>query len=191
MYLTRRVASDVWLAITTPQHMVTSQLHGLDRRQADTAAGHRALGRALEACQHRAGPIAQSLSHTRGFGAALVGPASFRLGVDLVEIDRVGLRHARAVLTSDEWEELRLTQSQRPALAWGLKESAAKATGDPVHFFPDCLRLERHIGRLVVRVLDGPASETLFDTGWGRIGPLLCVWAIENCEESKSGGQTA
>jgi len=104
-----------------------------------------------------------------------VGPSGVRLGVDLVSINRVGERHAASILCPAEWAALESESAIRPALAWAIKEAAAKATGDPHRCFPDGLMIEREPGGIVVW-----AAECRFLVGWRRFGSLLCVWVRED-----------
>jgi hypothetical protein len=117
---------------------------------------------------------AVSRSHTQGRGAALVAPTGVRLGVDLVLPDRVSERHATAILCRAEWEALASEGALRPALAWGLKEAAAKATGEPARDFPGGVRIERGAVGIVVR-----GAGRCLTAGWLRLGGVLCIWVRE------------
>lgn len=103
-----------------------------------------------------------------------MAPEEAELGVDLVPIDRVGERHAAGIVTPAEWAALERYAAIRPALAWALKEAAAKATGEPLRHFPDLLRIELESCSLVVRVVAEP--EVCFVADWVRYGQLLCAW---------------
>jgi phosphopantetheinyl transferase len=107
-------------------------------------------------------------------GVAIVAPAGERVGVDVVAMERVSQRHARAVLSDDEWEALAPYAAVRPPLAWALKEAAAKAAGDPLRCFPDGLEIEPRPGGLRVR-RSGP-EQGEFEAGWETLGPFLYAW---------------
>jgi phosphopantetheinyl transferase (holo-ACP synthase) len=98
------------------------------------------------------------------------------LGVDLVAVQRITLRHARAILDLREWNALPVGSGMRPALAWGLKEAAAKAMGDPGRCFPAGLRITRTSLGLGVIGREDPGSVVF--AHWERMGHLLCVWVL-------------
>jgi hypothetical protein len=106
--------------------------------------------------------------------AAVVAPAGIPVGVDLVEVARVGRRHADAILSGEEWAALAPYATVRPALAWALKEAAAKAWGDPSGCFPLGLRITGGAGGLSVEVLGSGTPG--FTAGWGPLdGFPLCM----------------
>lgn len=173
MMLSWQVAGDVWLGIAgsvPPRGRAPARL----RWELDRIAADRALAEVRETSGLRLASCAASRSHTCGVGAAIVAPAGARVGVDLVAMERVSPRHARAVLIDDEWEALAPYTAVRPPLAWALKEAAAKAAGDPLRCFPGGLKIEPRPGGLTVR-RSGPEGGE-FDAGWGTLGPFLYAW---------------
>jgi len=114
-----------------------------------------------------------SRSHTLGVGAAIVAPAGRRLGIDLVAIARVDERHARAVLQDREWAVLAFAGGVRPALAWALKEAAAKASGDAMRWFPHGIVVGFATEGLCVGI--GGDGRPL-RAGWRVFGDYLCAW---------------
>jgi hypothetical protein len=172
---TRRVAESVWLAVYCPP--LGRRLIGRDRRRADCDAARRAWDAAVAAADIPLHNARGSRAHTEAWGAALVGPRETGLGVDLVAPERFALRHAREILDPDEWGALPLNYPDRPALAWGLKEAAAKAFGEPGRRFPAGLRIVR--GTLGVEVVAKQEARSSLLGRWERIGPLLCVWVLE------------
>jgi phosphopantetheinyl transferase len=129
---------------------------------------------------------AYSISHTGGRGAAIVGGPDDCLGIDLVRLARVSARHAFAILSAGEWGALGpYDAALRPALAWALKEAAAKATGAPGRWFPDGMRIQRsESSRLEVAVDAGPTL--IFDADWRVDGPLLCTWVVRRRTKADS-----
>jgi hypothetical protein len=104
----------------------------------------------------------------------VVAPAGVLVGVDLVPVERVGSRHAGAILGCEEWEALAPYPAVRPALAWALKEAAAKAMGDPLRRFPHGIRIEAGSGGVILTALE---SETIeFAAGWGMFDGFLYAW---------------
>jgi hypothetical protein len=176
------VAENLWLAIAWPDPAARVRGEATppkDRWARDRAAAHRAEAAALAAAKdsglkpHR---CAVSRSHTLGAGAALVGPATRRLGVDLVALDRIGGRHARALLRREERNALASVGVAPPALAWALKEAAAKASGQPIRSFPDGLIIENDGHGLRVRIAELAA---VLHADWVLIGDLLCAYTWE------------
>ena len=172
----RRVAPDVWLGFARS----TAGLGPIPRAQrwaCDRAAADRAVAAVLEASGYRRDACATSRSHTRGMAAAVVAPAGVRVGVDLVEIGRVGRRHAEAIASTEEWEALAPHAEVRPALAWALKEAAAKAAatraGEPIHCFPHGLRIVGAAPGLPLVVRSG---WMVFTAEWSLMGGFLCAW---------------
>ena len=174
MILTRRVAADVWLTVYRSPAIV--RLRGPERRQADRAAAERAWNLAAAAAGLFPQTAAGSRAHTEGSGAALVGPAGTMMGVDLVPMRRVTPRHAQAMLDVQEWDAMEGVGGIRAALAWGLKEAAAKAFGDPGRRFPAGLRIAGGTNGLTVATREEPSSCVL--GRWELIGSLLCVWVL-------------
>lgn len=172
MSRTWQVAEDIWLGLARSR----SAPPGLPLRRhlVDQEAAAGAERAALAASGLGGDDYAVSRSHTQGIGAAVVACAKVRLGVDLVRIDRVSERHAASVLSRGEWVALEPFAPIRPALAWALKEAAAKATGDPLRHFPDGLRIEAGPHGVIVRRTDQP--EVCYLAEWVRLGALLCVW---------------
>jgi phosphopantetheinyl transferase (holo-ACP synthase) len=115
-----------------------------------------------------------SPSHTRGLAAAVAAPAGVRVGVDLVEVARVNRRHAEAILSGEEWGALAPYAAVRPALAWALKEAAARACGDPSRCFPLGLRISATARGLTVEVLGSGTPG--FTSGWGLLDGFLYAW---------------
>jgi phosphopantetheinyl transferase len=148
----------------------------IDRAAADRAAAARRAG--LRAAPNRSPDArdaqwAMSLSHTRGVGAAVVAPAGHRLGVDRVAVARVGERHARAVLRDQKWALLAFASEVRPALAWALKEAAAKASGDGMRCFPHGIVVGCAAEGLCVRTVEGG---TPLRAGWKVLRNHVCAW---------------
>ena len=172
MILVRAIGAVPRLALVAPAFRAPpspSARFPLDRALADEAemVAVRALGLA-------AGRCAVSRSHTRGLAAALAAPAPARLGVDVVRVDRVTRRHAEAVAGPGERRALARWEPLAGAIAWALKEAAAKATGDPTHSFPDGLRIVALGSGLGVRWPGG--SGQVLRAGWLRLGDFLCAW---------------
>jgi 4'-phosphopantetheinyl transferase EntD len=168
------VADGVWLGRfypVRPRRVAAATRHSTDR-----AAARRALLaiRSAEVCGFAGG--ACSFSHTEGVGAALLGARGRRLGVDVVRIERVNARHAAAVLSPGEWIGRRVAPRLRPALAWAVKEAAAKATGDPLSFFPCGLRVAAD-DRVVVVAVGDPLDLEL-SGGWDADGDYLWAWVF-------------
>jgi 4'-phosphopantetheinyl transferase EntD len=69
-------------------------------------------------------PIALSLTHCDGRGAAFAAVAPARIGIDLEREDAAGAKHARYFLTSREAAALRC---HSVVALWALKEAAWKA----------------------------------------------------------------
>jgi hypothetical protein len=173
------VAGGRWLG--TANYAGSDVLRGAALRRTDVRAGRAALAVALAAARERTdelGGYAYSISHTGGRGAAVVGPLGDCLGIDLVPLTRVAPRHAVAILSKGEWEALgQYDAALRPALAWALKEAAAKATGAPARWFPDGLRIERSdSSHLAVSLTADPTL--MFDADWRVDGQLLCAWVV-------------
>lgn len=172
----RQVARDVWLGFAASTRSgggpSREQRWRLDREAADLA-----LAGVVAAAGFRQDACATSRSHTLGVAVAVAAPAGVRVGVDLVAIDRVGARHAQVVINGDEWRTLEPYASIRPALAWAVKEAAAKATGEPLRCFPHGLRIEAGPPGLMVRQLAGGTGT--FVAGWGRFGEFLYAWVRE------------
>jgi len=174
MILTRRVANSTWLTVYRPPAVV--RLHGPARRQADRGAAERAWNLAAAAAGLSPQNAAGSRAHTEGSGAALVGPAGTKMGVDLVAVKRVTPRHAQAMLDAQEWDAVEGLGGIAAALAWGLKEAAAKAFGDPGRRFPAGLRIASGTNGFTVATQEEPSSCVL--GRWELIGSLLCVWVL-------------
>ncbi|HEY8256164.1 MAG TPA: 4'-phosphopantetheinyl transferase superfamily protein [Gemmatimonadales bacterium] len=179
------VIKDVWLGIAgtfVPRARVPARL----RLKLDRVAADRALAEVEDASGRRAASAVTSRSHTCGVGAALLAPAGARVGVDLVTVERVGERHARAVLSDGEWMALSRYTELRPSLAWALKEAAAKAGGDPHRSFPGELQIEAGPDRL--RVRRSGSNDGEFVAGWGTIGPFLYAWVYRSALSRADGG---
>jgi 4'-phosphopantetheinyl transferase superfamily len=174
MIAAKQVADGVWLGVSQAPSGPRSR--GASGRQADRTAAGRAWSAALGASGLSPESAAASRAHTEGSGAAIVGPLKMRLGVDLVAVERVTLRHAGAILEPGEWNQLPVGSCIRPALAWGLKEAAAKAFGDPGRSFPARLRITRTSRGLGVVSEDYPRWVLWGD--WERMDHLLCVWVL-------------
>ena len=177
MNFCRQVGDGIWLALTRDDAAgpgPVSLRHQRDRAASARAEALavRALGLAPEAC-------AASRAHTQGTGASLVAPAPAQLGVDLVSLERVTPRHATSILGVREWNALAPYASIRPALAWALKEAAAKASGEPLRFFPAGVVLEAVPGGLVARLV----KQGTLATGWLGFGDLLCAWVVRPLQD--------
>lgn len=174
MIQARRIGASVGLAVYCP--VGEARPADQDRRRADRQAARLAWDAAVGAAAIPYQDAVGSRAHTQACGAALVGPRDIMLGVDLVLPRRIALRHARAILESDEWNALPRDCPDRPALAWGLKEAAAKAFGEPGRWFPAGLRITRGTSGIEVIAKEEARSSLLGQ--WERIGPLLCVWVL-------------
>jgi len=172
----REVAPDVWLGLAPCMRAAAGDVPG-DRWRADRAAADRAVAAAVAASGFSRGDCATSRSHTCGAAAAIVAPFGIMIGVDLVAVERVRLRHARVVLSGRERGTLARYGSVYPALAWAVKEAAAKAAGDPFRHFPRGLTIEEDASGLVVRAAG--RGRTTFEAGWEVIGRFLCAWVYE------------
>ena len=171
-----QVGQDLWLGLARCTRW-RGEAPGR-RWQNDRDAADQAVAAVVAASGLGPDSCATSRSHTQGVAAAVAAPPGMRVGVDLVQIDRVSRRHAEAVLSSREWASLAAYSSVRPALAWALKESAAKASGDPRRCFPHGLRIESGPAGLMVRqVADGGVT---LAAGWRLFGSLLCGWVMES-----------
>ncbi len=175
----RAVADGRWIG--TADCTGSDNLRGAALHCADRRAGRTALAAALAAAREATGAMtahAYSISHTGGRGAAIVGRPDDCLGIDLVRLARVSARHAFAIVSAGEWGALGpYDAALRPALAWALKEAAAKATGAPARWFPDGLRIQRsESGGLEVSVVADPTLT--FDVDWRVGGALLCAWVV-------------
>jgi phosphopantetheinyl transferase (holo-ACP synthase) len=169
----RQVAPGVWLGFgRCPPAAGGTNRERLWAR--DHEAGDRAVAAVLKASGYRRDACATSRSHTRGVGAAVAAPAGVRVGVDLVEVDRVNRRHAEAILSGEEWEALAPYAEVRPALAWALKEAAAKASGDPLQCFPQGLRIA--VGTCGLTLATVERGEMEFAAAWGRFDGFLYTW---------------
>ena len=169
----RQVARDVWLGFgcCTP---VGGGTRREQRWLRDREAADRAVAVVVAASGFSRDACAVSRSHTLGVAVAVAAPAGVRVGVDLVAVDRVGGRHATAILIGDEWKTLDSYASVRPALAWAVKEAAAKATGEPLRCFPHGLRIEAGSTGLMVRQVVGGGR--VFTADWGMFGRFLYAW---------------
>ena len=174
-----RVAPDVWLGFARCDQATTGARGAGQRRALDRQAADRAVAVVVAASGFNA-DCTTSRSHTRGEAAAVAAPAGIRVGVDLVEPERVGSRHANAVLDGHEWEVLAPYAGMRPALAWALKEAAAKASGDPLRCFPHGLRIRAGPEGLMITHAAGARWEFL--SGWGLFGGLLYAWVREHAD---------
>ena len=177
-------AVDGWLVLVLNADGATP-LAGRARRQADERAAYRARVAALASWGLRAFQASISISHTEGSAAALVGVRERTFGVDLVRISRVAPKHSRAILTHSDRDAFAVMPRQyRDALAWALKEAAAKATGAAQHFFPDGVQLmtDPLTRRLRVRLAD--SLRTTFDTNWFVLGDLLCATVVSAARSS-------
>ena len=93
----------------------------------------------------------------------------------MVRVSRVGPRHARAILDEEEWEALGRFGASRCALAWALKEAAAKATRTPAEYFPSRLRIVAHPANGVEVCALAP-REFRLRAGWRPAGEYLLAW---------------
>lgn len=177
------IAENVWLGLVQPEAPATG--HGPRRWPLERAAARRALGQARRAWgDSRGAAPAVSCSHSEGAGAALLGPAGSWIGVDVVRTSRITRCHARAILSAAEWKALAPHARLRPALAWGLKEAAAKATHTPGRVFPWRLRIRRG-GASGIRVeVIGEAPRTL-EAGWLERSPFLYAWVVETPNQAQ------
>ena len=170
--LCEEVGQGLWLVLDDGESLAGMGVQ--DRYPRDRAASARAEAWAVRALGLAPERCTTSRSHTMGIGAALVSCAPARLGVDLVPVGRVTPRHAAQILSGREWEALAPHASVRPALAWALKEAAAKGSGEPRRTFPAGVIIEKQACRLVVR-LTGMGGMP-FAASWCRFRDLLCAW---------------
>jgi hypothetical protein len=170
----RQVSPGVWLGFA---QCPGSGSNAASRRwPRDREAADRAVAEVLAASGFRLESCTVSRSHTRGVAGAMAAPPGFRVGVDLVSLDRVGRRHAAAILSRREWQCLAAWAPMRPALGWALKEAAAKATGNPLRSFPLGLEIEAGAAGLTVRHVVTGGLE--FTAGWGLFQEFLFAWAL-------------
>lgn len=168
-------AIDGWLALASHAGHAIRRA-GRQRRMADERAAWVARMAALAACGSRSGQLSLSVSHTEGSAAVLAGAANHVFGIDLVRIERVSPRHSRAILTPGDAAAFgTLPAPYRDALAWALKEAAAKASGAAQHYFPGGVRLtmDALTGRLGVRLAS--ATAVTLNAAWFVSGDLLCA----------------
>jgi phosphopantetheinyl transferase (holo-ACP synthase) len=171
-------AVEGWLALVSTIDGAT-RLTGRVRREADERAAHRARVAALASLGPRARQASISISHTEGSAAALAGVGAGMFGIDLVRISRVAPRHSRAILShSDRYAFAALPPRYRDALAWALKEAAAKATGAAQHFFPDRVQLMANPLTRRIRVRLADSLRLTFDAHWFILGDLLCATVV-------------
>ncbi|MBK5187726.1 MAG: 4'-phosphopantetheinyl transferase superfamily protein [Gemmatimonadaceae bacterium] len=164
-----------WLALILNPDCDTRP-SGRDRREADERAAHRARVVALASLGLRGRQAFVSISHTEGSAAALAGVGERLFGVDLVRISRVAPRHSRAILShSDRVAFGAMPPHCRDALAWALKEAAAKATGAAQHLFPDKVELSVNPRTRHLRVRIADSLRTTFSTDWFVLGDLMCA----------------
>ncbi len=185
MIFCARVEQRIWLALA--QEKAPFAVAASRRLPTDRAAAARAESLARRAL--RLGPDAGSVSraHTEGTGAALVAPATMRLGVDLVRSGRVRWRHSASILRQHEWDALASYAPTCHALGWALKEAAAKASGDPRRYFPEGVVIATAPEGLVVRL----ANEAMpLATGWLDFGDLLCAWVVPVESPRQGSGAT-
>jgi len=167
------VAEGVWLGSHQPS--LPRLRRDAVQRLRDRSAARRAYDVALRASGLPRALATVSLSHTEGVGAAVIGSRRRLVGVDVVRITRVRRRHAEALLHLGESRALRGLGSLGPAVVWGLKEAAAKATGVPELCFPELLRIVACAdGRARVLVLS--ATPLRLTGGWLRRGKFLYAW---------------
>ena len=178
----RQVAPDVWLGFgwCTP---VVGGHRPEQRWLRDREAADRAVAAVVTASGLGRDACTISRSHTLGVAVAVAAPAGVRVGVDLVAVERVNPRHARAVVADGEWKTLNAYASVRPALAWATKEAAAKATGEPLGCFPHGLSIEAGPSGLIVREAGGGRG---FTADWGLVGGFLYAWVVELRAEQES-----
>lgn len=178
MRVQRYDAIDGWLVLVLNADR-QAPLLGRSRRRADERAAYRARVAALSSLGLRALQASISTSHTEGSAAALVGICDRTFGVDLVRISRVAPKHSRAILTHSDRDAFgTMPRQYRDALAWALKEAAAKTTGAAQRFFPDSVQLmtDPLTRRLCVRLAD--SLGTTFDANWFALGDLLCATVV-------------
>lgn len=145
----------------------------MERRARDQRAARMALAAGLAFAGDRR-DLTWSLSHSNGVGAAIVGAGGRAVGVDVVAVGRVAERHAKAITTRREWRKVR-NSGMPPAAVWGIKEAAAKASGDPVGTFASGIQIVCDTGRPVcVRVSRG--KHRIFSGDWIIVAGCLFAW---------------
>jgi hypothetical protein len=119
-------------------------------------------------------------SHSAGAGAAAVAPDGWRIGVDVMRLDRVTARHASAVADDGEIATIASAVGARraPAVIWALKEAAMKATARAglgtmrqwvLHRTARDGSTELHYRR---------SRRGRVEAGWRIDGDFVCAWAI-------------
>ena len=176
--MTWQVAPDLWIGFARCEPATTSAKAIGQRWAMDREAADRAVALVIAASGFNA-HCTTSRSHTCGVAAAVAAPAGVPIRVDLVEQKRVSSRHAHTLLIGDEWDTLASYAGIRPALAWALKEAAAKASGDPLHCFPHGLMIQVSSAGLYVRLVAGATQG--FMAGWGLFGRFLYAW-VRGCD---------
>lgn len=174
MIFSAPVGQRIWLALA--QEETPGAVPANCRLARDRAAAARAESVARLALRLAPEAGSASRAHTDGIGAALVAPATVRLGVDLVRSDRVRWRHSAGILRRQEWDAVAPYGPACHALGWALKEAAAKASGNPLRYFPEGLVIEAVPGGLAVRLLGMPTRPLA--TGWLGFGDLVCAWVL-------------
>ena len=178
MMVQRYDAVDGWLVLVSNADGGT-RLAGRARREADERAAQRARVAALASWGPRAERASISIAHTEGSAAALAGAGDRMFGVDLVRISRVAPRHSRAILSHSDRDAFgAMPPRYRDALAWALKEAAAKATGAAQHFFPHGVRLMTDPLSRRLRVRLANSLGLTFDAKWFVLGDLLCATVV-------------
>ena len=120
---------------------------------------------------------AATVSRSRGGrsrGGRSAGGVGLSPGRRHVAVDRVAPRDAEAILSGEEWNALAPFADVRPALAWALKEAAAKAVGDPLGCFLHGLRIAVDARGLSLTAIEFGALECA--AGWGRFDGFLYAW---------------
>lgn len=174
MMWSRQVAADVWLGFASAPGKGESGEHRWAR---DREAADRAVAAVLQASGYHREACVISRSHTRGVATAVAAPVGASVGVDLVSLNRVEPKHARAILTDEEWDELAPYPAVRSPLGWALKEAAAKAAGDPLRRFPHGLRIALDDRGLTVTTVELEA--VTFAADWEVFDGFLCAWLRE------------
>jgi 4'-phosphopantetheinyl transferase EntD len=154
---------------------------GRGRREADRRAATRARSAALRMIDYDPDAARVSISHSAGAGAAIVAPAPWTVGVDIMPLGRVGARHATAILAAEEVDLLRgIPPSLAPTVAWTIKEAAAKASAraDSLSLTDFRIRTCSVDGEAVVQVADETGERIA--GGWGMECAFVYAWGVRS-----------
>jgi phosphopantetheinyl transferase (holo-ACP synthase) len=166
----------VWMGAVVP--VEPASLVGRARRLADRRAGRVARLLALRAAGLARPAATVSSAHSAGAGAAVAAPRHVSVGIDVIPIGRLEKRHAQAVLSARELRLLdAIPPALVPALAWTLKEAAAKATAHPALYFPAGLRIrDANACSATIELVETP--DVAFTAKWFVSEAFLFSWVL-------------